>query len=103
MTGKKEPGAGGKGKSIMDRVREEGVTGILRKKQSGQKDPNEMHFLEHLEDLRWVILKSILAFIAGCISVAFFMDESIDVLQKPLVSAVDDFGQIDVDLQSIGM
>ena len=103
MTGKKEPGAGGKGKSIMDRVREEGVTGILRKKQSGQKDPNEMHFLEHLEDLRWVILKSILAFIAGCISVAFFMDESIDVLQKPLVSAVEDFGQIDVDLQSIGM
>ena len=62
-----------------------------------------MHFLEHLEELRWVILKAILVFIAGCLGVAIFLQDSAKVLQVPLIKAVEDFGEIQVDLQSIGM
>ena len=91
-------------KGIGERFREEGVAGVFRKRSASNKtDPNEMHFLEHLEELRWVIFKSLIAFIVGCIGVAVFMGDAIDVLQRPLVSAVDDFGEIDIDLRIIGL
>ena len=62
-----------------------------------------MHFLEHLEELRWVILKAVCAFLIGCIGVAIFMQDSVRALQAPLIKAVEDFGEISIDLQSIGM
>ena len=62
-----------------------------------------MHFLEHLEELRWVILKSVVAFLLGCIGVAIFMQDSVKLLQMPLIKAVEDFGEIGIDLQSIGL
>ena len=87
-----------------DRFREEGLSGILKKKPKDPKaDPNEMHFLEHLEELRWVILKSVVAFLVGCIGVAIFMQDSVKLLQMPLIKAVEDFGEIGIDLQSIGL
>ena len=93
-----------KPKTFGEKFKEEGLVGILKKKgDSGKSKPNEMHFLEHLEELRWVVFKSILAFIAGCLGVAVFLDDSVKVLQMPLVSAVEDFGRIEVDLQSIGL
>ena len=61
-------------KGIGERFREEGFAGVFRKRSASNKtDPNEMHFLEHLEELRWVIFKSLIAFIVGCIGVAVFM------------------------------
>ena len=83
----------------------EGLGGIIRRKQpsDSNRNPNEMHFLEHLEELRWVILKAILVFIAGCLGIAIFLQDSAKVLQVPLIKAVEDFGEIQVDLQSIGM
>lgn len=90
--------------SFGDRFREEGLSGILKKKPKNPKaDPNEMHFLEHLEELRWVILKSVVAFLVGCIGVAIFMQDSVKLLQMPLIKAVEDFGEIGIDLQSIGL
>tara|TARA_B100001248_G_scaffold254491_1_gene232935 strand:+ start:1454 stop:2833 length:1380 start_codon:yes stop_codon:yes gene_type:complete len=90
--------------SFGDRFREEGLSGILKKKPKDSKaDPNEMHFLEHLEELRWVILKSVVAFLVGCIGVAIFMQDSVKLLQMPLIKAVEDFGEIGIDLQSIGL
>ena len=90
--------------SFGDRFREEGLSGILQKKPKKSKsDPNEMHFLEHLEELRWVILKSVVAFLVGCIGVAIFMQDSVKLLQMPLIKAVEDFGEIRIDLQSIGL
>ena len=90
--------------SFGDRFREEGLSGILKKKPKNPKaDPNEMHFLEHLEELRWVILKSVVAFLVGCIGVAIFMQDSVKLLQLPLIKAVEDFGEIGIDLQSIGL
>jgi hypothetical protein len=90
--------------SFGDRFREEGLSGILKKKPKDPKtDPNEMHFLEHLEELRWVVLKSVVAFLVGCIGVAIFMQDSVKLLQMPLIKAVEDFGEIGIDLQSIGL
>lgn len=90
--------------SFGDRFREEGISGILKKKSINPKaNPNEMHFLEHLEELRWVILKSVVAFLVGCIGVAIFMQDSVKLLQMPLIKAVEDFGEISIDLQSIGL
>ena len=90
--------------SFGDRFREEGLSGILKKKPKDPKsNPNEMHFLEHLEELRWVILKSVVAFLVGCIGVAIFMQDSVKLLQMPLIKAVEDFGEIGIDLQSIGL
>ena len=90
--------------SFGDRFREEGLSGILKKKPKDPKaDPNEMHFLEHLEELRWVILKSVVAFLVGCIGVAIFMQDSVKLLQMPLIKAVEDCGEIGIDLQSIGL
>ncbi|MAK46920.1 MAG: hypothetical protein CMI24_06670 [Opitutae bacterium] len=90
--------------SFGDRFREEGLSGVFKKKTNSPKaNPNEMHFLEHLEELRWVILKSVLAFIIGCVGVAIFMQDSVKLLQMPLIKAVEDFGEIGIDLQSIGL
>ena len=88
-----------KPKTFGERFKDEGITGILKSKGS-KTNANEMHFLEHLEELRWVILKAVLAFIFGCVGVAIFMQDSVKLLQMPLVSAVEDFGQIDIDLQT---
>ena len=45
-------------KTFGERFRDEGLVGALSKKSNSKKaDPNAMHFLEHLEELRWVILK----------------------------------------------
>ena len=65
--------------------------------------PNEMHFLEHLEELRWVILKCFCAFIIGCLAIAVFMQDSVKVLQVPLIKAVERFCEIGIDLQSVGL
>ena len=93
-----------KPKTFGEKFKEGGLVGMLRKKEDGDKsDPNEMHFLEHLEELRWVILKAVVAFLLGCIGVAVFMQDSVKLLQMPLVKAVEDFGEIDIDLQSIGL
>jgi len=86
-----------------ERFRERGLVGTLGKKKSPNKDPDKMHFLEHLEEMRWVILKSVIAFLLGCITVALFLDDSVRLLQRPLVSAVQDFGSLSIDLQSAGL
>ena len=93
-----------KPKTFGEKFKDEGITGILKRKKTGsQNDPNEMHFLEHLEELRWVIFKAFLAFILGCVGVAVFMQDSVKLLQMPLISAVEDFGVIDIDLQNLGL
>lgn len=85
------------------RFRERGLVGALGNKKPSDKDPNKMHFLEHLEEMRWVILKSVIAFLLGCITVALFLDNSVRLLQRPLISAVQDFGSLSIDLQATGL
>ena len=57
---------------------------------------------EHLKELRWVILKCVVLFIIGCLALAIFMQDSVKVLQVPLIK-VEDFGEIGIDLQSVGL
>jgi sec-independent protein translocase protein TatC len=91
-------------KTFGEKFKDDGLLGIIKKKkEKGKNNPNEMHFLQHLEELRWVIFKAIIAFLLGCIGVAIFMQDSVKLLQMPLVSAVEDFGVIDIDLQTIGL
>jgi sec-independent protein translocase protein TatC len=45
----------------------------------------------------------VVAFLVGCIGVAIFMQDSVKLLQMPLIKAVEDFGEIGIDLQSIGL
>ncbi len=91
-------------KTFGERFRDKGLIGALGKNKSARKnDPNAMHFLEHLEELRWVILKSVCAFVLGCLVIAIFMQDSVRALQVPLIKAVEDFGEIDIDLQGLGL
>ena len=85
------------------RFRERGLIGALASKKPGKNDPNKMHFLEHLEEMRWVIFKTFVAFILGCVVVAAFLDNSVRLLQRPLISAVQDFGDLSIDLQACGL
>lgn len=85
------------------RFRERGLIGALASKKHGKNDPNKMHFLEHLEEMRWVIFKTFVAFILGCVVVAAFLDNSVRLLQRPLISAVQDFGNLSIDLQACGL
>ena len=85
------------------RFRERGLIGALASKKPGKNDPNKMHFLEHLEEMRWVIFKTFVAFILGCVVVAAFLDNSVRLLQRPLISAVQDFGNLSIDLQACGL
>ena len=85
------------------RFRERGLVGALGKAKGGKNDPNKMHFLEHLEEMRWVIFKSFVAFVLGCVVVAAFLGDSVRLLQRPLISAVQDFGSLSIDLQATGL
>ena len=85
------------------RFRERGLVGALGKAKAGKNDPNKMHFLEHLEEMRWVIFKSFVAFVLGCVVVAAFLGDSVRLLQRPLISAVQDFGNLSIDLQATGL
>ena len=85
------------------RFRERGLIGALGKSKVEKGDPNKMHFLEHLEEMRWVIFKSFIAFVLGCLVVAAFLGDSVRLLQRPLVAAVQDFGNLSIDLQASGL
>ena len=41
----------------------------------------EMSFLDHLEELRWCLIRAILGIVAGAILAAFFTDFIFDTIQ----------------------
>ncbi len=52
------------------------------------RDRNEMPFLDHLEELRWTVLKSLLAIIACSVVCLVFVDDLFKVLTAPYHDAV---------------
>ena len=81
-------------------------TGGERVKQwwkKGQKDPNNMSFLEHLEEFRWVVVKSVLAFIVGAMAIGVFMGDTLGTLRRPLLQAFERHGEIDKKLEKVGL
>ena len=62
-------------KKFGERFRDDGLIGALRKKVSSSKGgPNEMHFLEHLEELRWRLVRSSSVIIVAAIVIFYFTD-----------------------------
>ena len=55
------------------------------KDETDQLSPaGEMSFLDHLEDLRWTLFKSVGAFVIGCIVVGINLKLFADLLQSPI-------------------
>ena len=46
-----------------------------------------MSFLEHLEDFRWTVGRSVLAFITGIVLATLFIGDIADFLKLPIVTA----------------
>jgi sec-independent protein translocase protein TatC len=66
------------------------------KDETDQLSPaGEMSFLDHLEDLRWTLFKSIGALIFGCLVVGINLKLFADWLQFPI-----DFAGLDIDLRT---
>ncbi len=62
------------------------------------RDPKEMSFLDHLEELRGVLFKCLIAFLAGLVLVIVFIGKIADVLTYPLEQAYKLLGSTDVNL-----
>ena len=82
---------------------ESGIEQIKRWWQKTTKDPNSMSFLEHLEEFRWVLIKSVLAFLVGCLSIGVFMGDTLTILREPLLKAIDRHGEVGKKLQKAGL
>jgi sec-independent protein translocase protein TatC len=53
-----------------------------------EEEPGHMSFLDHLEDLRWTLFKSFIAFGVACILIGVFLAQFSDVLRWPFDFAV---------------
>ena len=60
-----------------------------------ESEKGEMHFLDHLEEFRWVVIRSLLAFIIGCVVVGVFLSVTADFLAHPLNVAKERIGHAD--------
>lgn len=56
--------------------------------QTVSANGDEMTFLDHLEDLRWTIAKSFMAFGIACFLIAFFLSQFSELLRWPYEFAV---------------
>jgi len=52
-----------------------------------KRDPGEMTFLEHLEELRWTLVRCLAAFLVGVLVLAVFLPWLTDFLQWPFLWA----------------
>lgn len=52
----------------------------------------EMHFIDHLEEFRWVLVRSVIAFVIGCVLVGVFLTFTAGFLARPLDIATAKFG-----------
>ena len=76
---------------------------IKRWWQQTTRDHNSMSFLEHLEEFRWVLIKSVLAFLIGCIGIAILMGDTLTILREPLLKAMDRHGEVEKKLEKAGL
>ncbi|MEM8868348.1 MAG: twin-arginine translocase subunit TatC [Verrucomicrobiota bacterium] len=51
------------------------------------EDESGMTFLDHLEEFRWTIARSLMAFIIGVVLIVLFIDDIARFLQMPLITA----------------
>ncbi len=86
--GMDENDAGAEPKSVAHRVltrnRNEPDAGAV---DSDEDEPDGMSFLEHLEEFRWTVARSVLAFVIGVIVVVIFHKQIAVFMQMPLHKA----------------
>ena len=61
-------------------------------------EPNAMSFLEHMEEFRWTVARSLLAFVLGVVVVVVLMPKIGGFLQMPLIQA---YGSPDLVAQKL--
>lgn len=57
-----------------------------------------MGFFEHLEELRWTLVKSAIAFVVAACAVGYFVQEFNDVLLWPMTHVAKDYPGVSVEL-----
>lgn len=62
------------------------------RKPSRKNEEGEMHFLDHLEEFRWVLIRSIIAFLVGCGVILGFIPYASEFLAQPLNIATAKLG-----------
>lgn len=63
-----------------------------------EEDSPGMSFLEHLEEFRWTIGRSLLAFFIGLVCVAIFIQDIAEFLKMPIISAYGSVELVDKNL-----
>ncbi|MDP4777743.1 MAG: twin-arginine translocase subunit TatC [Opitutales bacterium] len=63
-----------------------------------EEDGSGMSFLEHLEEFRWTVGRSLLAFFIGLICVAIFIQDIAEFLKMPIISAYGSVELVDKNL-----
>lgn len=53
---------------------------LLERRKEGVAEGAEMSFIDHLEELRWHIMRSVVAILVGAITVFVYIDEVMDVI-----------------------
>ncbi|WP_416440368.1 twin-arginine translocase subunit TatC [Phnomibacter sp. MR] len=53
---------------------------LLERRKDGLEEGAEMSFIDHLEELRWHIMRSVIAVLVGAITVFVYIDEVMDVI-----------------------
>ena len=81
---------------------ESGIDKVKRLWRKESHDPNNMSFLEHLEEFRWVLVKSIAAFIIGAVSVVLLLNDVLYILSLPMLHAKDQNGEVVRRLEKVG-
>lgn len=65
-----------------------------------EEEKSSMSFLDHLEEFRWTVGRSLLAFIIGVLLVAFFIDNIALFLKMPLLRAYGSAELLDENLKT---
>ncbi len=60
-------------------------------------------FLDHLEDLRWTLLKMLATLLVGIILTAVFVPKVFDILQRPLTELRDEMGLTDQQVSLVAI
>ena len=77
----------------MKNKQEKGDSEKGSKKQKKSRNENaEMHFIDHLEEFRWVLIRSGVALVIGCVLVGGFIPFAAKFLRYPLDVATQKFG-----------
>ena len=72
--------------------------GLEASAESEEAAEGGMSFLEHLEDFRWTVARSAIAFVVGLVVVSIFIQDIAEFLKLPIISAYGSVELVDQNL-----